>query len=154
MDNRPALVTVANEVDYMKAYLHIYQRRFPGKFDYEIHVPDEMMGCTMQKMLLQPLVENCLKHGFAQMKSGGCVRIEGRRDQDACLFEVQDNGSGIDPEELRRLVQELKAANSGVIEGIGLFNVHQRVILERGPGYGITEIDSRPGHCTRVVLRV
>lgn len=113
-----------------------------------------MMNCPMQKMLLQPLVENCIKHGLAQMKSGGCIEVRGSREDGACVFEVQDNGQGIAPDELARLVEKLASAHEGAQEGIGLFNVHQRVLLERGPGYGITEIDSVQGCYTRIVLRV
>jgi sensor histidine kinase YesM len=152
MDNRPALVTVADEVGYIRAYLDIYRRRYLGKFDYELAVPDEMLNCTMPKMLLQPLVENALKHGLAQMKSGGCIRIVGRREDDACRFEVRDNGAGIPPAVLQRLREGLHAAEQQ--EGIGLFNVHQRVVLERGRGYGIVAIESSAGHFTNVVLRV
>ncbi len=154
MDNRTASVTVADEVDYIQAYLDIYKRRFLGKFDYRIDIPGAMMGYTMPKMLLQPLVENCIKHGFEQMKSGGSILIRGHRELDACVFEVQDNGKGICCAELGHLVLELASAAQDAHDGIGLFNVHQRVVLERGPDYGITEIDSVEGQYTRVVLRV
>lgn len=154
MDNRAGPVTVADEIGYIRAYLDIYRRRFLGKFDFEIALPDAMLGCTMQKMLLQPLVENCIKHGLAQTKSGGCIRIEGSRQDGACVFAVQDNGRGICPEDLHRLVQELSAVDAAARDGIGLFNVHQRVVLERGPGYGIIDLQSVEGEYTRVVLRV
>lgn len=154
MDTRTTLVTVADEIDYIRSYLDIYRRRFLGKFDYEVDVPAEMMGCTMQKMLLQPLVENCIKHGFEQMKSGGCILVRGCRDGDASVFVVQDNGKGISPAQLELLALELKSAEQGGNEGIGLFNVHQRVVLERGPDFGITAIESIEGQTTRVVLRV
>jgi len=154
MDNRSALVTVADEIDYIRAYLDIYRRRFLGKFEYRVEVPDAMLGCTMQKMLLQPLVENSIKHGFAQMKSGGCIQVRGWQENGACVFEVRDNGSGLSSDELARLVQGLKSAELGAEDRIGLFNVHQRVRLDRGPGYGITEIESVAGDYMRVVLKV
>jgi two-component system sensor histidine kinase YesM len=152
MDNRDTQVTVAEELNYIRDYLDIYMRRFIGKFDYTIEVPEEMMGCTMQKMTLQPLVENCIKHGFEQTKSGGCIQIRGHKDGDDCVFEVWDNGKGICADKLRQLRAELTAADQSTIEGIGLFNVHQRIVMERGPKYGITEIDSTEGEYTRVVL--
>lgn len=147
-------MTVADEIGYIRAYLDIYRRRFLGKFDFEIALPDAMLGCTMQKMLLQPLVENCIKHGLAQTKSGGCIRIEGSRQDGACVFAVQDNGRGICPEDLHRLVQELSAVDAAARDGIGLFNVHQRVVLERGPGYGIIDLQSVEGEYTRCSPRV
>lgn len=108
----------------------------------------------MHKMLLQPIVENCIKHGFQRIKSGGCIRITGRRDGDACIFEIVDNGEGMPTEQVERLIKGLERVERGECDGIGLFNVHQRIVLEQGAGYGMTEIDSVKGAYTRIVLRV
>ena len=153
MDNRTSQVTVADEIDYIRNYLDIYERRFIGQFDYKIDVAEEMMGCKVQKMILQPLVENCLKHGFETMKSGGCIQIRGRKEGDSCIFEVQDNGKGVSVEKIEQLRRELEQADQSTVDGIGLFNVHQRVIMEHGSEYGIREIDSKEGEYTRVVLK-
>ncbi len=153
MDNQTSQVSVADEIHYIRDYLDIYQRRFIGKFEYQIDVADAVMGYQVQKMILQPLVENCIKHGFEGIKSGGCIEIRGRKDGDGCIFEVKDNGLGISAEKLIQLKQELAEADQTNIDGIGLFNVHQRVIMVRGAAYGIREIDSQEGAYTRIVLR-
>ena len=153
MDTRTSQVTVADELNYVRNYLDIYKRRYIGKFEYQIEAPDDMLSCRMQKMVLQPLVENCLKHGFEYMKSGGCIEIRGRRDGDDCFFEVQDNGKGISAEKAAQLRRELESAGQDKIEGIGLFNVHQRIVMEYGPEYGIRGIESKEGAYTRIVLK-
>ena len=153
MDNRTTQVTVADEIDYIRNYLDIYTRRFIGKFEYRIDVAEEMTGCKVQKMILQPLVENCLKHGLENMKAGGCIQIQGRSEGACCIFEVLDNGKGISLTKAEQLRRELADSDQSLVDGIGLFNVHQRIRMERGSGYGISEIDSKEGEYTRVVLR-
>ena len=153
MDNRTSQVTVADEINYIRNYLDIYKRRFIGQFEHKLDIPDEMMACQVQKMILQPLVENCLKHGFENMKSGGCIEIRGRKEGEDCIFEVVDNGKGISSEKTEELRRELGQADERLVDGIGLFNVHQRIIIEHGPQYGIREIDSKEGEYTRIVLK-
>ncbi len=153
MDSRTSQVRVGDEVNYIRDYLEIYQRRYIGKFEYEINVAEEIMSCMLQKMILQPLVENCLKHGFEDMKSGGCIQIRGWRDGSDCIFEVRDNGKGMSNEKMDQLRREISEADQSRVEGIGIFNVHHRIIMERGAEFGIREIDSKQGEYTRVVLK-
>ena len=105
-------------------------------------------------MILQPLVENCIKHGFDQMKAGGQISIRGSVNNNECLFEIQDNGKGISQEIRDKLWCELEQSDQSAVEGIGFYNVHQRILRERGPSYGIIGIESNEGEYTRVVLKV
>ncbi len=152
MDSRTSQVNVADEINYIRDYLEIYQRRYIGKFEFEINVAEEIMSCKVQKMILQPLVENCLKHGFEDMKSGGCIQIRGREEAGNCIFEVRDNGKGMSNDKMNQLRREISGTDQNSAEGIGLFNVHQRIIMERGAEYGILKIESKQGEYTRVVL--
>ena len=93
-----------------------------------------------------------MKHGFEKIKSGGCIQIRGYKENGDCIFEVQDNGRGIPIDEVVQLRQDLRKLPR-IRHGIGLFNVHQRIIMERGAAYGIREIDSQEGEYTRIVLR-
>lgn len=153
MENGTTQALVADEINYIRNYLDIYKRRYIGKFDYEIDVDEEMLSRKVQKMILQPLVENCLKHGFENMKSGGCIQIHGRKEEGDCIFEVLDNGKGISPAKTEQLLGKLAEADLNSGDGIGLLNVHQRIVLEHGKGYGIREIDSKEGAYTHIVLR-
>ncbi len=117
MDSRTAQVHVVDEINYIRDYLDIYQRRFIGKFEYEINVAEEIMGCMVQKMILQPLVENCLKHGFEDMKSGGCIQIRGWKDEGDCVFEVRDNGKGMSNEKMDQLRHEISEADQNQSRG-------------------------------------
>lgn len=153
MDNRNSQVRIADEINYIRNYLDIYRRRYIGKFEYEIDVDGEIMDFIVQKMILQPLVENCLKHGFEDMKSGGCIQIHGRQEAGSCILEVRDNGKGISTQKIEQLKREISADDQSQIEGIGIFNVHQRIVMERGPEYGIQTIESKQGEYTRIILR-
>jgi two-component system sensor histidine kinase YesM len=113
-----------------------------------------MLPLKMPKMVLQPLVENCIKHGFDQMKAGGQIWIRGSANNDECLFEIQDNGKGISQETCQKLWWELEQSDQSTVEGIGFYNVHQRIVRERGPSFGIIGIESNEGEFTRVVLKV
>jgi two-component system sensor histidine kinase YesM len=154
MDNHTTEVAVADEIAYIRNYLDIYKRRFGGKFDYRIVLPDDMLPLKMPKMVLQPLVENCIKHGFDQMKAGGQINIRGSVNKNECLFEIEDNGKGISQETLDKLWWELEQSDQSVVEGIGFYNVHQRIVRERGPSYGIIGIESNEGEYMKVVLKV
>jgi two-component system, sensor histidine kinase YesM len=154
MDNQTIQVTVADEISYIRDYLEIYKRRFIGKFEYRIEVDEEIMNCKMQKLILQPIVENSIKHGFENLKVGGIIHIRGRRDTSGLIFEVLDNGKGISLEMAEQLRRNFEKADHSTINGIGLFNVHQRILMECGANYGITEIDSKEGEYMRVVLKV
>jgi two-component system sensor histidine kinase YesM len=153
MDNQASFVTVADEIQYIRDYLEIYKRRFVGKFEYQIDVDEAIMGCKMQKIILQPVVENCIKHGFEGLKSGGLIKIRGWRDEDDCIFEITDNGKGISFEKTEQLMQELEKADQSKINGIGLLNVHQRLVLECGENYGITRIVSKEGEYMQIILK-
>ena len=60
------------------------------------------------KMLLQPLVENALYHGIKNKRGGGCITIRGYEDRESLIFEVEDNGSGMDPKPLKRYVKSFQ----------------------------------------------
>jgi two-component system sensor histidine kinase YesM len=153
MDNQASFVTVADEIQYIRGYLEIYKRRFVGKFEYQIDVDAAIMGCKMQKIILQPVVENCIKHGFEGLKSGGLIKIRGWRDEDGCIFEITDNGKGISFEKTEQLMQEFEKSDQSKINGIGLLNVHQRLVLECGENYGITGIVSKEGEYLQIILK-
>lgn len=153
MNSSVEIVRAEEEINYIQDYLELYKRRYVDKFDYEFSVQADIMDRRVPKLILQPLVENSIRHGFASLRKGGMIRVSGRAEGDTCVFEIYDNGCGISGEQIGRIMGELKN-NSRDVSGIGLNNVHQRILLQCGNGCGITEIDSCKNVYTRIMIRV
>jgi sensor histidine kinase YesM len=110
-------------------------------------VDKDIDGSTLDQvvpsMILQPLVENCIKHGFADKLGERLITLRSYREAAVTVLEVTDNGAGIDPDSPRR-------AGSG---GIGLANVSERLKVIYGP-QGRLAITSAPGQGTQVRLEI
>jgi signal transduction histidine kinase len=109
---RRASSTLADELSLVGALLAIAAVRLGERLRYVIAVPDALQAAQLPPLLLQPLVENALKHGIEPAVGGGEIRVEARRDGDALRLCVTDTGVGLD-------------ASSP--EGIGLANVRGRL---------------------------
>lgn len=146
-------VSVSEEEVHIKSYLKIQQFRYQDILEYEIQIPEELHEYKILKMTLQPLVENALYHGIKNKRRMGHIRVKGRKDNDALVFQVYDDGMGIKPEKL----DYIKKIISGDLQdyenpsGFGLFNVEQRVRLNYGAQYGM-EINSVYGEWTEVTV--
>lgn len=150
-------VNVFDEMSIIQRYVGIMNMRFGDKFYYTFDVDDELVGFTMRKLLLQPLVENALAHGL-EKQTGVCrLHITGKHENGALIFTVEDNGIGIPPEKLTEIRNSLGAIEAAYpyqqLKGISLINIQKRVRTAYGKGYGLT-VDSAPGEYTRVTLRV
>lgn len=149
-------VNVFDEMSIVMRYIEIMNIRFGGRFESDFSVDDELMGYSMKKMLLQPLVENALVHGLQSQVKNPCLRITGVLQGDTLLFAVEDNGVGIAPERL----SAIRTLLSGVdieypymqLKGISLLNIEKRVRSAYGSAYGLV-VQSEPGN-TRIVLRI
>jgi two-component system, LytTR family, sensor kinase len=122
-------VTLANELQLVEAYLDIERARFEERLQIEIDVPDAVRNAKIPAFVLQPLVENAVKHGIAPSRTGGVVSVRARikesydHDPDTTMLEltVSDTGSG----------REAAASNNDG-QGIGLANVRRRLDLKYG----------------------
>ncbi|XID92268.1 sensor histidine kinase [Paenibacillaceae bacterium WGS1546] len=154
MYNMDELVTLEEELNYVRYYLDIYDRRFEGKLHYNIEVAAEWLTYKMPKLIFQPIVENCIVHGFDNMERGGAIVITAGADGTTLTLEVRDNGKGMAAaklEAVRRQLSEQEYSDPAVRRGIGLSNVNDRIKLKFGRAYGIL-LDSEPGRSTRVTI--
>lgn len=152
MNTNTTHVIVGDELNYIVNYLEIYCRRYDGNLKYEINVEDEIKNLKMQKMILQPIVENCIKHNFDNIKTGIAIKVVGYKEKDSFIFEIMDNGIGIEQEKIEEIFNDL--INSCRTDNIGLVNVHNRILFECGAGYGITGIESQKGVYTKFILKM
>ncbi|WP_409341574.1 sensor histidine kinase [Paenibacillus sp. MBLB4367] len=150
-------ISVRQELEHLTSYMEIQSYRFEDLFEYELDVPEELMHYTVQKLTLQPLVENCIQHGFEGIEYKGLIRIRVRLEAGNLVFYVEDNGIGIPPERLTAF-QYATAMNQSLLDakvtypfgerhGLGVNNVADRIRIHFGPGYGLL-LCSRPGHGT------
>lgn len=100
------------ELDLLKKYLEIEQARFGDRLRVELDVDPETLDARVPCLVLQPLVENAIKHGLAPQLSPGRIRVEARRDDDALLLSVEDNGCGLSEQVLTAFKQGIGLANT------------------------------------------
>ena len=135
-------VPLEQEMDFVNRYLDIEQVRFSDRLKVEIDIASELRSSRVPHLILQPLVENAIRHGIGPKPGPGTVRIAARREAQCLVLSVSDDGMGPGP---RRTLQ------AG--EGVGLANTQAR--LEQLFGDQATvEADGIPGGGFRVILRL
>lgn len=151
IDHTNGDATLAQELQHAQNYLGFYQRRFPRLFVYSVSCEESLLGHRVIKYLLQPIVENSVKHGFHDRKEGGEIQIEVRREGTDLICEVSDNGCGISEEGLETIRRNMKLAMRS--PSVGIANTDARIKIRYGLSYGI-ELESREGCCTTVRIRI
>lgn len=143
------IITVREELEHVRNYLIIQKMRFTNKFDYVITAAEETLDLRTIKLIVQPIVENAIQHGLEGYSvDEGLVEIQAYLEEEALVFCVKDNGAGMSPQQLENILTA-PAGHSG----IGVKNVHERIQLTFGKGYGIT-INSVLDEGTQVFIRL
>lgn len=137
LDSDNYLITIKNEINYVKEYIEIQKIRYKDKFEVEWNVDNAIMDCLITQITLQPIFENCIYHGIKPKKEKGFIRVYGGLSEDRIIITVEDNGVGITEEELNKLNNELKEDYIQGSNHIGIRNVNQRIKLIFGETYGI-----------------
>lgn len=139
LSNGADFIAVEDELMYVKAYMDIVKIRNDDLFDYEIICGGEVKKLYIVKLLLQPLVENCIKHGFAEITEGGHIIVWAGQRQEMLEFQVKNNGNLITEEraeQINRLarlpVKELETFLPRGEGGYGISNVVKRLRLHYG----------------------
>jgi len=130
--------TLGRQVELLRAYLDLIVLRMGSRLSYRIDVPAELAALPLPPMLLQPVVENAIKHGLEPKIAGGEVSVTARREGDRLLLAVTDNGLG---------VRATRAAGS---TGLGLANLRARLSTMHGAHATLAIEDGEPG--TRVTI--
>ncbi len=152
-----SLAPLGEELDTLEQYLLIMRVRYGDTFQVVIDVPVPLQGLRVLRMLLQPLVENSILHGLQGLDRRGEITITGREERtaaggDTVILEVRDNGHGMSADAVAEALAEPPGTHRGMTT-IGLHNVHRRVVLNHGPGFGL-EVHSQPGAWTIARLRL
>ena len=154
-------VTINREFAYLNQYMKIQQMRFPGRFQYEERVLCPQSRLVLQdcpRFVLQPLVENAIRHGFRDMRRDCRITVTAQVAGEDFFVLVEDNGCGMDAEKVQEMNVRFEAAAPSRPDrrsdgGVGLYNVNRRIRMFCGEGYGL-EVASEPGTGTRFTVRL
>jgi two-component system sensor histidine kinase YesM len=120
------IATVEEEIRLVVNYLTIQNLRIQ-RFHCDIEIPDRMNELSIPRLLLQPIVENAIIHGVEKQAGFGLIRITGEQEGCLCKITVEDNGAGMNPEEIAALQKKLALPMEDDM-GCGMWNVNQRLI--------------------------
>lgn len=124
--------TIQNELEYLKKYIHLQQQRFDYSFLCTVEAEEEILSCKIHKLLIQPLIENVIVHGFPGNSGMDEINISiCRLDEKRVEIVVKDNGIGVD-EELARQLNQFDYKKESMESGIGVRNVITRIQLYYG----------------------
>lgn len=140
--------TLADELRAIDAYLQLERARFGERLDVRVRIAPEVLPVAMPFLVLQPLVENAVRHGIEGRDGPGEIVIEADDAGTECHITVEDNGCGMDPDELRDHL-----AGRGDGDGIGLANIDERMRSVFGDPFGIV-VETEVAAGTKVRLRV
>ena len=136
-------VPLKEELSFIDDYLDIEVARFGDNLEFVRDVEDAALEAFVPSMLLQPIVENCLKHGLASKLEGGRIHLRTKNIDGRLHIEIEDNGAGISEEKMPHVY----------VEGIGLSNVRERLRVLYGTDFRL-EIQSRPGEGTLIRINI
>lgn len=148
--------TIEEELDFLGNYIKIMNYRFGNGIRIVYDIPEDLRKLKLLKFVLQPLLENAITHGFEQSDGCGEIVLTCREQGDDLVVTVSDNGQGIAKDKLFDLCHALAhCANYGQTRKghIGLVNVHRRLQIYFGNGYGI-KINSIQGKGTNIEMLV
>lgn len=151
-DLNTKFVPLERELQNIRDYLKIQSLRWQNSFSYQIEADNDVQGLEVPKLILQPIVENCFKHGFGKNfgKKDKRLRITVSKEENDLVIQVEDNGQGMTAEKLAEVRQKLSTGDAGDGDGnIGLYTVQRRLRLLYGEDSGLC-LSSEEGEYTRI----
>jgi two-component system LytT family sensor kinase len=139
-----AATTLGDEIDLVSAYLEIERARFEERLRVDIDVPSELRGIRVPALMIQPLVENAIKHGIANSRSGGRVAIVSRFDGDNLAITVRNSGARVTDADITR----------GRKNGVGLSNLDARLRHQYGDAASLTLVATADETRAEIVLPI
>jgi len=144
-------IPIRQELALLEDYMNLQQYRSFDAIDCYTDIDERILDSPIPRFTLQPVVENCIVHGFSGIRQIGEIRVEGKVLNDNVLLSITDNGCGIPSERITKLLHE--ETDRDKQNRIGIYNVDRRIRLLFGEQYGL-QIDSDEGIYTRVIIRL
>lgn len=137
LSNGKDVISVKKELEHACAYMKIQQIRNSNLFTYEVTCKEELYPYIIPKMILQPLIENCIEHGFADIMEGGKIEIRIREEKEKLIFEVSNNGCRMKDDTVQKMNRLLQSGDakwennsSKAGGGYGVGNVVRRLKIK------------------------
>lgn len=144
-------IVLEEDIKYLNSYLLIQKYRYNQRLTYKITIEDNLKDCIVPKLIMQPIIENCINHGYYTKEtlfiSLNIITI----DNDLVMI-IEDDGDGITKSRIKDINEQLNSEEI-VSNSIGLNNVHRRLKLLYGEGYGLT-LNSIKGEKTIVKIKM
>ncbi len=153
------IVTLEDELRHVRNYFTLQAIHYQDRFRIEYEIPQNCMHQSVVKFMLQPLVENAIHHGINQKKAGGLIMIKAMISDNVLIVSIQDNGSGLKPDDLDELSKMLSSSSDELLQQqkkskkIGILNVNLRLKLLFGDAAGIS-VASMEGRGTTFTVHI
>ncbi|WP_281819729.1 sensor histidine kinase [Vallitalea longa] len=134
LNNGSQFTSVKNEIEHLNNYIFLQKQKYETLVDFVIHVEDEVKECKVVKLIIQPLVENAIYHGISSLPQKGKINIVIKREKDNLIYEIIDNGVGIN----EKYINDLLISDTETSKGFGIKNVNDRIKLYFGDEYGLS----------------
>lgn len=134
LENFSKLLPLRDELQQVEAYINIEKARFGDKIQVIYNIPEEFLDIKLPSLIIQPLVENSIKHGILKRREGGKISISATKKETGCIISIEDDGVGIE----QNIIDNI---DSKIEQNIGLKNVHNRLKLLYGKGLLIQRLD-------------
>lgn len=151
-------VKIGQELEYLDSYMVLQKIRFGEKLAYSALTTPDITNLYMLRFVLQPIVENAIKHGIAISETGGSIRLDFQRDQDCLQIHVINDGAEIDLAQMEQILTfdlETDTFLNFSQQGYGLQNINRRIKIVHGPGYGLQyQILAESKTCCSITLPI
>ena len=139
-------ITLAEEIEFCQDYLDIEKARLDKRLQVEWNIPNELRETIIPPFIIQPLIENSIKHGIYTQEDGGKIIISAHEAGEKLEIKIEDNGAGIS----QKKIAEIENGNN---ERIGINNIKERLHSVYGSSAQF-EIDSEVGKGTQSLIRI
>ena len=129
------IIPIGDEIEHARNYLTIQKMRYKDKLEFEIEVEPCIAHVPIIRLVLQPIVENAIYHGLKYKDSKGLLKVHGYMKGENVVIDIIDDGVGMDEETLKHIYDKHKVNYRS--NGVGVYNVQQRLVLYYGKDYGI-----------------
>ena len=156
ISNKKSIITIEQELDYVKNYIYIQHIRYKDRFDIIYDIDESLLKQAVPKLIIQPIVENAIIHGIENSKNKNLLYISVKRETECIIIIVKDTGIGMTDEKVSELLKEPLNAEGDEQKAhtnLGLYAVHKRIQLMYGDLYGLT-VQSQAGEGTTVTLHI
>lgn len=146
MNPKQSLISLKKELSHVKSYVTLEKARFGDRLDVQMDISQDVLSYPVPALIIQPLVENAIRHGLLKKRVGGTVSIEAQEVDRTLQIIIRDNGVGMSDEKVSAFFDNTTQSGH-----VGLKNVHKRLMNEYGQGLQIT---SKEGEGTTIHIQI